>query len=302
MRERLLLATFSLLGVLAGGCEPILPPAPDAGSGGGGPVACGPTTCREGTVCCNASCGICTPPDGVCIQLACENPCNLVDCLPNTICKVVEGEATCVPVEPEPPTSCAVVLCPVGNACEETPEGAKCVPIDSGVPPITCASVLCIQGTTCQETPEGPTCVPNGSGASCAATLCPVGTYCDDISGTAQCIKAPSCRGHTCPRGEHCELQEVQCIRAPCPPLPACVPDVTDPCASVRCKAGTHCEVTPIVCITTPCDPIVECVPDVTGGSCGGNTCKAGQFCCNPSCGICAPKGGACTQQFCGAP
>lgn len=36
------------------------------------PVACGPNTCAAGQVCCNASCGICTPPDGVCIQIACE--------------------------------------------------------------------------------------------------------------------------------------------------------------------------------------------------------------------------------------
>jgi hypothetical protein len=34
--------------------------------------ACGPNTCAAGEVCCNASCGICTPPDGACIQIACE--------------------------------------------------------------------------------------------------------------------------------------------------------------------------------------------------------------------------------------
>jgi len=33
--------------------------------------ACGPTVCPSGEVCCNASCGICTPPGGVCIQIAC---------------------------------------------------------------------------------------------------------------------------------------------------------------------------------------------------------------------------------------
>jgi len=33
--------------------------------------ACGAATCAAGTVCCNASCGICTPPDGACIQIAC---------------------------------------------------------------------------------------------------------------------------------------------------------------------------------------------------------------------------------------
>jgi hypothetical protein len=33
--------------------------------------ACGSTICPSGQVCCNASCGICTEPGGVCIQLAC---------------------------------------------------------------------------------------------------------------------------------------------------------------------------------------------------------------------------------------
>jgi hypothetical protein len=33
---------------------------------------CGSSLCTGGMVCCNASCGICTPPDGACIQIACE--------------------------------------------------------------------------------------------------------------------------------------------------------------------------------------------------------------------------------------
>ena len=35
---------------------------------------CGPKTCAVGEVCCNESCGICTPPDGACIQLFCGTP------------------------------------------------------------------------------------------------------------------------------------------------------------------------------------------------------------------------------------
>ena len=35
--------------------------------------ACGPKTCLAGQVCCNPSCGICTPPDGVCTQQLCES-------------------------------------------------------------------------------------------------------------------------------------------------------------------------------------------------------------------------------------
>jgi hypothetical protein len=34
-------------------------------------------------------------------------------------------------------------------------------------------------------------------------------------------------------------------------------------------------------------------------GACGDNLCRQGEFCCNPSCGICAPLGGACIQVVC---
>ncbi|MCH9650521.1 MAG: hypothetical protein K0U98_19965 [Deltaproteobacteria bacterium] len=32
---------------------------------------------------------------------------------------------------------------------------------------------------------------------------------------------------------------------------------------------------------------------------CGGNVCGPFFYCCNASCGICAPYGGSCTQQNC---
>ena len=35
------------------------------------------------------------------------------------------------------------------------------------------------------------------------------------------------------------------------------------------------------------------------GGQCGRNTCSAGTYCCNASCGTCAPFGSYCTQQIC---
>jgi len=35
---------------------------------------------------------------------------------------------------------------------------------------------------------------------------------------------APTCDDVTCGAGEVCELQQVMCIRAPCPPMPVCVP------------------------------------------------------------------------------
>jgi hypothetical protein len=42
---------------------------PDGGVSG---ESCGDTECAPGLVCCNSSCGICTEPGGVCIQIACE--------------------------------------------------------------------------------------------------------------------------------------------------------------------------------------------------------------------------------------
>jgi len=35
------------------------------------------------------------------------------------------------------------------------------------------------------------------------------------------------------------------------------------------------------------------------GASCGSNLCTGNTYCCNASCGICAPIGGFCTQQAC---
>jgi len=37
-----------------------------------------------------------------------------------------------------------------------------------------------------------------------------------------------------------------------------------------------------------------------TGTPCGPSRCAVGQFCCNESCGICAPHGGVCLQRQCG--
>ena len=54
---------------------------------------------------------------------------------------------------------------------------------------------------------------------------------------------ADTCDGFPCPEGQHCALQQVQCIRAPCPPIARCVDH--DACATVRCAAPSVCQVDP---------------------------------------------------------
>ena len=39
-----------------------------------------------------------------------------------------------------------------------------------------------------------------------------------------------------CPRGQHCELTKVKCVKSPCYPMPMCKPDVVAPIG--RCPAG----------------------------------------------------------------
>jgi len=74
------------------------------------------------------------------------------------------------------------------------------------------------------------------------------------------------------------------------------------------CGVGTLCRYPGGSC-TEACNP---CLCRAAGGvvvkscgkpeppqSCGNTTCGEGTYCCNASCGICAPVGGFCTQQFC---
>ena len=78
---------------------------------------------------------------------------------------------------------------------------------------------------------------------------CPPISYCADV-----------CEPGSCPEGTRCELTQVVCVRAPCPPVAECVP--TDPCAGVRCAAGTHCEPIHTPCYQPPCQPVAACVND----------------------------------------
>jgi hypothetical protein len=56
------------------------------------------------------------------------NPCALVDCFPNQICEVIEGEAVCVAASPNP---CAAVLCAPDSVCVVQGDEAVCEPVQT---------------------------------------------------------------------------------------------------------------------------------------------------------------------------
>ncbi len=68
--------------------------------------------------------------------------------------------------------------------------------------------------------------------------------------------------------------------------------------AGLPCPEGFTCVDDP----TDDCDPSnggADCL-GICRPRCGDAVCGADEFCCNESCGICAPIGGSCTQEFCG--
>lgn len=80
-------------------------------------------------------------------------------------------------------------------------------------------------------------------------------------------------------------------------------PGPGEPCGSAICRPGEFC------CNEScgTCAPIggactLERCADPPTVPCGPNTCGPGEFCCNPSCGVCAPLGGACTLEACAEP
>jgi len=165
--------------------------------------------------------------------------------------------------------------------------------------------------------PSAPVC---GGESPCSVALCPANTYCvvlESFPPQAHCVPIDACATVRCAQGFECLAGQCVPAQAPvtcggiagtrCPGQGSCVDDPRDACTphaggadcggiclcpgAANCPAGTHWDGSPAAC---------ACVPDVlTGTRCGSNTCGAGEFCCNASCGTCAPRGGSCTQQVC---
>ena len=63
-----------------------------------------------------------------CVPVPETSPCALVDCFPNQICQVQDGEAVCVPVEPDP-CETSLILCAPGSECVARNGEATCEPV-----------------------------------------------------------------------------------------------------------------------------------------------------------------------------
>jgi len=155
---------------------------------------------------------------------------------------------------------------------------------------------------------------------SCNDLTCSPGNECVVVDEIPQCIAPMTCFGLDCMYGTYC------IARAPLDNWAECIPDHATstqgsptPRASINLPAGNR----PPGCdITTRCDEGYSCVlidalpvckpkhqptkpANATGSrvpagvECGRTSCTDAEFCCNESCGICAPLGGYCIAQHC---
>ena len=153
----------------------------------------------------------------------------------------------------------------VGRSCHadgECPHSNLCRLCDDGS--TACASAACIHGRCVAHAAECPAPGPKVFCGGIAGIPCPGGGQCtDDPSDSCDPTKGGADCGGQCVCGPEREL----------------------------CKVGYHWDSSPTAC---------ACVPTaVVGVPCGDKACADGEYCCNASCGICAPRGAACIQIAC---
>lgn len=109
------------------------------------PVRCGRTLCSMGTECCNASCGVCVEPGGMCADVVCPPDCSPLDAVGSGACDASLGYAwngsECVDVRG---CSCAGADCPIlfasSDECYATFSG--CARTCGGFGGLTCDPAL----------------------------------------------------------------------------------------------------------------------------------------------------------------
>jgi len=265
------------------------------------------------------------------------NPCAAVSCLTNTSCEVVDGQAVCVPLDPEPSGrfcgGFAGIACPGSGSCvddpsddcdperggadcgglcecnvralcirglvfDSSPDVCACVPAEP--PPDACAGVRCRAGTHCEVVGgDAAACVPDELPNPCAAVLCPAPSTCDVVDGEAVCTPIE-------PSGPFCG----GFAGIACPGSGSCVDVPGDGCNPARggadCGGVCECNVLALCIRGSVFDPSPEvcaCVP--APDACAAVRCRAGTHCEVLDDGaVCAPDEpvNPCAAVLCPAP
>ena len=130
--------------------------------------------------------------------------------------------------------TCAAVTCPIDSPICVIGKNGEAACIED-----PCVNIKCDKDSVCQVDDIGnANCVTYNP---CWAVRCSAEfPTCVVVDGLAQCVE-DVCANFICADGEVCFAQEVQCIRAPCPPIATCIPN--NPCAELICNAASTCEV-----------------------------------------------------------
>ena len=141
------------------------------------------------------------------------------------------------------------------------------------------AGIPCPAGYECVDDP-GDGCDPAAGGADCGGVC--QRNHCTSAGRTYVWHDPDSCAvgRFTCADGQQ-YFFDSQC---------GCGCETIDGCAATGlCVAGYHWD-----------EVHCRCVRDQNGGArCGDRHCGRGEYCCNASCGICAPIDGGCIQIAC---
>lgn len=241
-------------------------------------VTCGPVTCGAGEVCCNASCGFCTPPGGSCTEQA------------------------CIDAGPEPDAgrdaaiACGDETCGGGARCCTQCDGTlACLvgecPICSCGPEHACASDQYCEGddTSCGE----GTCKPRPSGCpeDCPGVCgCDGADYCNacdarangtDVARDAPCSNASECDAmHATGEGD-CEITLGFAFDG-------------GRCVGIHCTCvGADCDA--LYASSDECEEAYAHCPFTFCGGLAGVPCGEDEYCdyAEPSCGA-TDRGGVC--------
>ncbi|MFH1808029.1 MAG: hypothetical protein ABIJ09_04750 [Pseudomonadota bacterium] len=208
--------------------------------------------------------------------------CDTVRCAGGTHCEMVQVQCftePCYPIAMCVPDAAACqndADCRDGFFCNTCPSDPNCPMCD------VCGPAVCqpVEPLRCQSDRD----CDNGYCDICEECMGPqtvgvcVVPNCDDGSEPLCDRIPPVCQpGQTLAVRNNC----YECVDA------RSCGEPTLTCANVRCQAGFHCEMVQVQCFTEPCPPMPECLPDETDPPvCEDNTaCSDGSVCINGRCG-----------------